>query len=371
MRSNFTLEDIKRIVETLYNGNLAQYKATNGSVEYFNENSEKILLKDEYGKTIGEQDLAQYLNLHFYTWRNRVVDAGKGELLPFDAWIDSLNASMNDAYVLIERTNDQAVSSQDIDGGQITGRATVLIQANKVANLDYYAGKIRNKYLGAPQDIVNSYGDTLKAYLNMGIILYDEEPMETQIGECVIVSFNFTINYLADAVSYSDEDISFSVGIDPDELAENPLGLKYEKLSLTKATLAAIMTYSGVPYAARPDMTGVINTAQGNTWSLSYFDFKTKLNEELDRLFWEAGMLKYSVDGGANWEGKVLDDETNNDAIFVKVKKTYSDGGEVIYKYCFTPTEMRREIVNGDFTVCTIVLRGRAYDETRGQYIIE
>ena len=161
MRTNFTLEDVKGLVETIYNGNLKQSRISGGSIPYANENSEKIALYDEYGRALGEKDLAEYLNLHFYTWRNRVVDSEAGKTEPFDAWVESLNGSLNDAYALVEITNTTAVASQDIDGAQITGRVTIIIQANKVANLDYYAGKIHNKYLGAPQDIVNSYGDTL------------------------------------------------------------------------------------------------------------------------------------------------------------------------------------------------------------------
>lgn len=360
MRTNFTLEDVKGLVETIYNGNLKQSRISGGSIPYANENSEKISIYDEYGRALGEKDIAEYLNLHFYTWRNRVVDSEAGKTIDLtpegalDAWVESLNGSLNDAYALVEITNTTAVASQDIDGAQITGRVTIIIQANKVANLDYYAGKIHNKYLGAPQDIVNSYGDTLKAYLNMGIILYEGEPVTMQLGECVTVAFNFTINYLADAFSYADTDISFCVGVDPDtETTE----YEYETLPLTKASLVSMRTFDAAPFNRRPDQTGVINTAQSLTWTLAFLDFKQPLIERLDKIFWESGAMLQSVDNGAWEENQLIQ---LNIPFYAKVKIHYSDGSTVDYKYCFVITEMRKEIVNGDFTICTITLRGNA-----------
>lgn len=370
MRTNFTLEDVKGLVEKIYNGNLKQSRISGGSIPYENENSEKIAIYDEYGRSLGEKDIAEYLNLHFYTWRNRVVDSEAGktfDLAPegaIAAWVESLNGSLNDAYALVEITNTTAVASQDIDGAQITGRVTIIIQANKVANLDYYAGKIHNKYLGAPQDIVNSYGNTLKAFLNMGIILYDGEPVTMQLGECVTVSFNFTINYLSDAFSYADTEISFATFIDPDE---EETAYTYEKLPITKASLVSLMTYSAVPFARRPDITGVINTAQSNTWTLAYLDFKQPLIEELDRVFWESGAIKTSADGGEIWDDNTITDLNIPFYAKVKVNYTTEPKGEMLYKYAFVITEMRKEIVNGDFTICSLTLRGRAKDQTLGE----
>lgn len=369
MRTVFTLEEAKRVVEGLYNGNLAEYRAKKGAVEYINENSEKILLKDEYGQSLDEKDLAQYLNLHFYTWRNRVVESEMGKHFTIngqesvEAWVKSLNGSMNDAYALVELTNTAALASQDIDAGKLTGRVTIIIQANKVALLDYYATKIRNKYLGAPQDITNSFGDIIKAYLGMGILLYDGEPTETQLGETVIVSFNFTIDYLADAFSYADTDISFYIGEeDPDDMETNPLGLHYMHLPLTKASVRSICEYQACVHAERPDLSGAINENIVNSLTLQYFDFKNEeLVEELNRLFWERGAIKYSVDDDT-WENNEIPDF--NIPVFMKVKQTYSKGGTVYYKYALVITEMNKDITNGEFNVNSVSLKTRALDET-------
>ena len=368
MRTNFTLEDVKRLVETIYNGNMAQSRASGGTIPYTNENSETISLSDEYRRPLGEKDLAEYLNLHFYTWRNRVVDSVAGKQEPYDAWVKSINGSMNDAYTLVEITNSTAVASQDIDGATITGRVTIIIQANKVANLDYYASKIHNKYLGVPQSIENAFGDKLAAYLNMGVLLYMGEPETMPLGECVTVAFNFTINYLSAAFSYSDTEFLFSVDVDPDE--EETI-YTYEKLPLTKASIVSLMTYSAIPYARRPDLTGVVNTANTNTWTLMFLDFKQPLIEELDRMFWERGATKYSNDGGATWYANTVSELNIPFYVKVKVNYTTEPAGEVIYKYNFVITEARKEIVNGDFTICTLTLRGNAKDLNTGEETAE
>lgn len=376
MRTVFTLEEAKRVVEGLYNGNLAEYRAKKGAVEYINENSEKILLKDEYGKELGEKDIAQYLNLHFYTWRNRVVESEGGEHFTIDgqesvaAFVKSLNGSMNDAYALVELTDNKALASQDIDAGKVVGRVTIIIQANKVALLDYYATKIRNKYLGAPQDITNSFGDIIKAYLGMGIILYDSEPTETQLGETVIVSFNFTIDYLADAFSYADTDISFYIGEeDPDELEVNPLNLHYMHLPLTKASLRSVCEYKACVHAQRPDLSGAINENIANSLTLQYFDFKNEqLVDELNAEFWNRGAIKYSTDG-ESWENNTINEF--NTPVLMKVKHTFSDGTFIYYKYALVITDMNKDITNGEFNVNTLTLKTRALDETPYEEVAE
>ena len=361
MRTNFTLEDAKRLIETIYNGNMAKFRATKGAIPYENENSETIMLYDEYGNKIGERDLAQYLNLHFYTWRNRVVDSEDGRKIPVDAWVQSLEESINDAYALVELTNVTSVASQDIDSATVTGRVTIIIQANKAANLDYYASKIRNTYLGDPQDYTNSIGDDLKMYHNLGIVLYDEEPSTMQLGECVTVSFNFTINYLNTAYSYKDIDISFSLGVDPDELAENPFGYKYNKLPITKASFVSQFTYEANPLVAHPDRAGVVNNALSTSWTIAFFDFKQPFMEELNHLFWEFGATKIKVGANGEWSNTTLADL--NMPVFIKVKVPFSDM-EYTYKYQFVITEMRKEVVNGDFTVCALSLKSRSMDDT-------
>lgn len=381
MRTVFTLEDAKWLVEQIYNGNLAEYRTKKGAVAYDNPNSENILVKDEYGQSLGEKDLAQYLNLHFYTWRDRVAESGEGKLLALDnadnveKWLKSLKGSMNDAYALVEATNETSVPSQDIDSAEFTGRVTIIIQADKVANLDYYARKIRNKYLGVPQPYQTANGDQLIMKLNIGIILYEGEPTETQLGETVTVSFNFTVKYINAASCYEDYEFEFALGEDPDT-AVNP-DLPWAKLPLTEAKLTSVFTFGAVPYARRADNTGGINSAISNNWTLSFFDFKSPFVDKLNRFFYALGASEFKLDEEeATWEN--VERADLNIPLYVKLKVPYSysyDGtpeeSKEIYKYEYIISDIRKQITNGDFTVTVLTLRGRSMSLIPAASVVE
>ena len=216
MKTNFTAEDVKNIIEKIFNGNLWLSKASNGSILYENPNSEKILLIDEDSGEKTEVDIAEYLNIKFYNWKQRLVDKEVGDidsppLTVYDQWVASLNLSLNESYALVEKIDEEVVTSPDIDSATIMGKVTFLVQTNKIKNLDYYVTKVRNTFLGVPQDIQNSYGDIIKAFIMIGALTYDQEPFTNQLGECVLVSLNFRISYMTDALVYTDSQIAISL----------------------------------------------------------------------------------------------------------------------------------------------------------------
>ena len=191
-----------------------------------------------------------------------------------------------------------------------------------------------------------------------------------QLGECVTVSINFTINYVTAAYSYQDMDISFGLGNpldDTDLNYEDPE--TYERLPLTKGIFVSKFTSSAVPYSKHPDITGVNNTAITNTWTLSFFDFKQPFMEKLNKYCWKLGatqILDETAEDGetpsdAEWENTPI--ARLNMPLYVKLKVHYSDG-DITYKYSYVITEVRKEVINGDFTVCALTLAGRARDNT-------
>ena len=74
MRTNFTVEDVKNLINDIFNGTLWQSKYSKGQIAYENPNSEKILLTNEDTLESEQVDLAEYLNIKFYTWKERVVE---------------------------------------------------------------------------------------------------------------------------------------------------------------------------------------------------------------------------------------------------------------------------------------------------------
>ena len=359
MRTIFTVEDVKNIVESIFNGNLWLSKASNGSIPYKNPNSEKILLIDEDNGTQTEKDIAEYLNIKFYNWKERLVSKGDGSideepaLSVFDDWVQSLNFSMNEAYALVERIDEEVTASQDIDSATITGKVTFLIQTDKIKNLDYYITKIRNSFLGVPQDIQNSFGEKINAFIMIGALTYDQEPFTMQLGECVIVSLNFRISYLADALTYSDTEISISLNGDDlyDEdgnivdINGNPTDTKYLTMPITKASFQNIFATNPLPTSGRPDQTGFVASALSTVKTFSFFDFNKDLTMRFNDLFWSCSAYRKN--------GKITAVRDVNIPIYIRVK---SNGNSYVYKDVID--NMQKNLTNNDFNISSITVKG-------------
>ena len=353
MRTIFTIEDVKDIVEKIFNGNLAQHKLSKGAIPYENKNSEQILLIDQDNGNKTEIDLAEYLNIRFYNWKERLVsrdDRSINEdpaLSVFETWVQSLNFSMNEAYALVEKLDEEVTASQDIDSSTIIGKVTFLIQADKVKNLDYYVTKVRNSFLGVPQDIQNSFGDKIKAFIMIGALSYDQEPFTMQLGECVVVSLNFRLSYLADALTYSDTEISISLDGD-DEYDENGNvqgTTKYLTMPITKASFQNIFGTNAVPTSSRPDLTGFIANSISNAKTLTFFDFNKDLTMKINDLFWRCSAIRV--------DGVLKAVENVNIPVYIKVK---SNNHFYIYKDVIE--NMQKSLTNNDFNISSISLKG-------------
>lgn len=359
MRTIFTAEDTKIIIDKIFNGNLWLSKASNGVIAYDNPNSEKIILVDEYNSTRTEKDIAEYLNIKFYNWKERLVSKGNGgideepALSVFDDWVQSLNFSMNEAYALVEKIDEEVTASQDIDSATIIGKVTFLIQADKINNLDYYVSKIRNNFLGVPQEIQNSFGDSIKAFIMIGALIYDQEPFTMQLGECVIVSLNFRISYLANALTYSDTEIAISLNGDDlynenGEIVDingNLTTTKYLTMPITKATFQNIFMNNPVPTSQRPDQTGFLASSLSTAKTFSFFDFNKELTMQFNDLFWSCSAYR---------KNGVLTQVTDvNIPIYIRIT---SNGNSYVYKDVID--NMQKNITNNDFNISSITTKG-------------
>lgn len=353
MRTIFTIEDVKNIVESIFNGNLKQSRLSKGAISYLNPNSETIRLIDEDDGTFKDVDIAEYLNVSFYNWKERLVSKSdesiddQPTLSVFETWVQSLNFSMNEAYALVEKIDEEVTASQDIDSSTITGKITFLIQTDKIKNLDYYVTKIRNNFLGVPQDIQNSFGDKIKAFIMVGALNYDQEPFTMQLGECVVVSLNFRLSYLADALTYSDTEIQISLNGDDDyDENGNIVGeTKYLTMPITKATFQNIFGTNPIPTSLRPDLTGFVASSLSTAKTLTFFDFNKELSMQFNDLFWRTPAIK--VDGKDKAVSNV------NIPVFIRVK---SNGHSYVYKDVVE--NMQKNLTNNDFNISSITLRG-------------
>lgn len=333
MRTNFNTEDIKNIIEEIFNGNLHVSKASRGSIIYKNPNSEEISLIDPEDNSRQNSDLATYLNVHFYNWKERLNEVTKAGGL--DEWVKSLNYSMNEAYALVEKLDEEVTPSQDIDNATIIGKITFFVQTDKLKNLDYYVSKIRNKYLGVPQDIQNAFGDMIKAYISLGALVYEQEPIMTQLGEMVVVASNFRISYLTDAQTWSDTKIEISL--------DN--GVKYLEMPITKLTRQNIFTSNPLPTQEKPNLTGFVATSMSTAMTLSFYDFNKELTNALNDLFYS--MAAISIDG----EPTPIYDV--NVPVYFRIT---NNGKTYVFKEMID--NMQKVMTNSDFNISSITTKG-------------
>lgn len=323
-----TQEDIKNIFKNLF------YEA---------ENDEGIAITDEY-ETETEESIQKFLNVNFYSWKERVVDRGINEFeqryVPFESWANSLNVSLNTAYALVETDNAEATPSEDIDSASIEATVTFIIQTNKISTLDYYCAKLKNAYLGKPNDIINIYGDKVKAYFHIGSLLYDQEPEMTQMGEVIICSLKFLVTYLEDARNYTDTEIYLALNKETE-----PTNEEWEQMPFTKLTWQALITSTPVPTQKAPYRLGFLGTSVALTKTFSFFDFNKSLTNKFNSLFWRLGAYKINE--------TVVDYANVNIPIWIKV---VSEGNVYIYKDMVETLE--KVISNSDFNVCSITLKG-------------
>lgn len=415
-KTNLNTNDVKNILEQIFNGNLAKYRASLGKIAYENANSEKIILTDEGDGTQTEYDLAQYLDLRFYSWKNRLVDSENPIASPFSAfesWLESLNRSMDSSYALVELTDSEITPSQDIDSATLTGTITIIAQTNKIANLDYYVTKIRNIYSGAPQDIQNAFGDIVKAYINIGIPLYESEPQMLPIGECVEIRVNFTISYIMNAYDYTTTPIKLSFAPVPvgvimantddinnvsgtsltlyirQNLGRKPIdgdclfvtltgvtpnqtytfiydgatqqwinygigGRRWYDLPYNKLVWQNVATSQSAPKANRPDLTGFLPTAISQVKTISFYDFDQYLTNEINKIFWETG----AAQKGATLSVDDLQDTEQSDVrIPIQIAVQY---GGVWYVYKDFIETMQKTVSNGEFNITSLTLKGDA-----------
>ena len=319
-----TSNDIKGIVENIYKSGLEQDVGLQKDIRFVDENGNEI-----------EQNISEYLNIEFYSWRNRLVEIKNNEYIGADDWLQQLNINMDKSYGLVEITDNEAVESYDIDSATISGRITFLVQTSKINTLEYYTDSLANELRGYPQTIQNTNGERIYAIVNIGKIIYTNEPNMNYFGEMVECYCNFSITYLANANAYMPDMISIAFD-------EN----NYYNLAITKGSFNKIFINNSVTKYQRPEMTGAVNTAMSNVFTLSFYEFNDEFSKQLDEYFWSAGAFKI----GQNMNNNSI---KINKPIYLRINSRRGTD----YYYKMVIDNMSKSITNGGFIVNTLTLK--------------
>ena len=325
MRNVFTNQDMFNLLKGLYE-----------------ENTFEVFLTDADTGVKSQADMVSYLNIQFYAWWEHLktmteeqIDNG-ADLR--QTWRESLIYSMDKSFALVEQLNEEAIVSEDVDGGANTGRISFMIQSDKVNQLEYYLRMLKAEYLGKPMTIETLNGGKITGYLTLGILLYENEVEITQFGEVISCSINYKFSWLSNALTYSD--ISLSLSLD---------GTNYYSMPISKATWQNVFTTEAVPRANRVDLTGFIATAISLGVTLSFYDFNEQLNATLNEVFWQLGA--YSIKDGNN--APIIQQTQNvNKMVYLKAKV-----GTKEYVYRCVMTGFDKSLQNNDFIVSTLVLK--------------
>lgn len=320
-----TASDLKGIVENVYGGN---------------SDVPAISVVDENGNSVNKS-IKDFLNIEFYSWKNRLVHINAGEFKKADDWVTSLNFYMNKGYALVELTDKELTASQNVDAGTIYGRITFLIQAHKADALDYLTAWLSSKYAGRPQTIQDALGNNFNVYMLFGQLLYDEEPDLEQFGEVIQCSCNFSISYMNNVETYHDD--MYQISFD---------GEKYYEIPFSEGTQQVIYSGDLLPMQKRVDIGGRLNTVSSNVVSFSYFDFANELTKKINDIYYENGA--YSIDGVV----KLVASDVNP-VVWLKAKdySNVKDGIVPEYVYKMTIDTITKNVTNGTYLATTLVLR--------------
>lgn len=317
----------------------------------FAENSEPIGITNEYSGEREEKDIAKYLNIKFYAWKNRVIEKGDDQYInpmymDYDTWVQSLNLSMDESYALVEMQDEEVTVSKDIDSCNKIGQITFLVQSDKMTILDYYLHKLRNQYLGNTFIFQNSNGDKLKAFMLLGVPIYEEEPIQTQLGECIVVKCNFQFTYINNAETYADYEISFSVGgeFTFDEQGNTITKPTFSKVILSKMTPQLAFIVNPITVQDRPDLTGSIASASSSSFAISFFDFENDFIDKLNDIFWsQTSFIK---------NDKLQNIQNVQVPIYMRVENKNN-----VYIYKCLIESITKTITNNDFVVTNLSLK--------------
>lgn len=324
-----TSSDLKNIVMNIFDTQVG-------------EDAPTISVEDENGNT-RNTTIRDYLNIEFYSWKNRLVHENNGEYKNADDWITSLNFYMDKSYGLVELTDKELTASQDVDAGTIYGRITFYIQAHKADTLDYYTAMLSSKYAGSPQEIEDALGHKYSVYMLFGQLIYDEQPSLEQLGEVIQCSCNFSISYMNNGTTYKPNmyELSFD-------------GEIYYELPLSEGTQQVIYSGDMVPMQRRVDIGGKINNIASNVLSFSFFDFDSPLVKKINEIYYANGA--YSINGEL-----ITTKRDVNPVVFVRTKdysNLTSDTSEpYVYVYRMTLDTITKNITNSSYLTTTIVLR--------------
>lgn len=307
-----------------------------------------ITAEDENEEITSVNSIVSYLNIEFYAYKKDLRTGDYLDVYDTDSinnWVKSLNVSMNKGFASVELTNNTPMTAYDLDGGTVNGKVNIIIQTDRVANLDFYITWLRNKYVGTFEDIVSN-GTTYTSHIVIGV-LEVSEVYQCALGQCVTATFDISISYLEKAETYQDENIEFSFD-----------NTTYYKMPISRLTKSIVFTGKTETRQLQPTTAGTMNSSVSSVYDITYWLLNSNtFMKTLDFDMEKESTYQYSPTVLTPQNPYITTDGgIVNYVIYIRTKKKNSEDTEYTFIYKTVITAYTKQVVNNDMTVVSLKL---------------
>lgn len=235
----------------------------------WSDNGYTIIIQEEDG-TKKEMDILNYLRADFYTYvkdlreNNDTFEDENGiefNFPNFDNWVQSYGMTQA-TYGQVELTGLEVVASEDIDMGSATAKISFIVNIDKADLLEKYLAYLRVNIAGKVYTLINTDGERINYYANIGDVSYDEQPFDTPLGKCVVITTYLNISFIQATLSSNDSIVEISLN-----------GTDYERLLYTTDTENITFTGKANLVSNKPYASGTINGSVSYVRVISYWVF--------------------------------------------------------------------------------------------------
>jgi hypothetical protein len=301
----------------------------------FTENDFDIAIQGVNNKKAFMTKALEYLDINFYCFQaDQTVRGFYGMTSDQqEQYIKEMSINMQKTMALCEVSNLEVLASEDIDGGSYDGTITFFIQTDKIALLDDYITRLRNRYTGEYESGINSNGDETAIMMKIGDLVVQDSPFTSPIGRANICSLTINFGYMLKALNYTSEKFLFSLTGEMDS---------YKTIPFSNATLG--ITYTTLPNTCQnqPMVVGDISNSASMSITVTYYEFSK---------FEILSTLRQRVMKLCSEDNKINPSENLRNSIYVR----YQCNGDV-YTYRMIVKEYIKKIINTDFSATTITL---------------
>ena len=235
----------------------------------WSDNGYTIIIQEEDG-TKKEMDIQQYLRADFYTYVKDLRENSdyfedengvQFNFPNFDNWVKSYGMTQA-TYGQVELTGLEVVASEDIDMGSANAKISFIVNIDKADLLEKYLAYLRVGIAGKVHTFTNADGEAINFYANIGDVSYDEQPFDTPLGKCVVITTYLNISFIQATLSSNDSIVEISLN-----------GTDYERLLYTTDTENITFTGKANLVSNKPYASGTINGSVSYVRVISYWVF--------------------------------------------------------------------------------------------------